>query len=846
VARIDPMLKSPALACRAMACAAIVAAWGTAAAPAQSPALEALSIGAPGILGRQGNRDAVLGNQAISADGRWVVYRTRANNLDPNDRDANTDVYLAAADGSSTQRISATPPGAPAHTPGIPSISPDGLWVAWAESQGAEPDTQTALLLHERATARTTTVAASGLNSFAAFGGISVSNNAARLSFRSEARLVADDLDDQPDVHVWTRADGSFRRVNRNADGSSIGRVSGDVPITPDGRHVAFFTQQFSTIPDSISAIHVVDLITGARDEIRAPDGARLEANFGLGLDLSVDARWLALASPNVLTPTDINGRDDVYVFDRLTRTFELASVTSAGAQVNCDSQWPSIAGDGSAVAFSSCGSGFQVSSGTISAAYLRLRAEGRTLLLGRPLDGGTNFGTRFQVPVPAISADGSRVAFASESEHLVEGDSNRRTDAFVFDSASVTLRRVGLATGAALPAGASGIGWRPDTLETVFASRGGEHALFSVEADNLLLSRTAGALRIDTRRRVISDALPGLALPGPPGATEVAEGISDDGSVVLVRRVALPSEWGVPPDPDVPRDLWLFGSPWGLLRVDGDPALGPRHQVEAAAIAGNGRRVAFLSRPISTPTLRGVYQFDADTGTTLRIDRLPSGAPPLTGAEPALALSRNGRWLVFASSADGLVAGDDDRRTDLFLADLTQGSLRRLVNPASGSPLLGGPDAWLEMAVSDDGERITFLSRRTDLAPGGAAYSRLFLLDLARNRLLLLSRANAAGYEDAASPSISADGRRVAFVQFPGLRVLELGPDGDIVGEPTESLPAIPTRHASISPDGYSVALSSGADFHWLPTWLAADGNAVFLLRLPAVALFTDGFEPE
>ena len=149
-------------------------------------------------------------------------------------------------------------------------------------------------------------------------------------------------------------------------------------------------------------------------------------------------------------------------------------------------------------------------------------------------------------------------------------------------------------------------------------------------------------------------------------------------------------------------------------------------------------------------------------------------------------------------------------------------------------------------MAVSDDGERITFLSRRTDLAPGGAAYSRLFLLDLARNRLLLLSRANAAGYEDAASPSISADGRRVAFVQFPGLRVLELGPDGDIVGEPTESLPAIPTRHASISPDGYSVALSSGADFHWLPTWLAADGNAVFLLRLPAVALFTDGFEPE
>lgn len=831
---------------RMVAGALPLAAPAGASAQAQPPALEPVAVGAPGILGRQGNRDAVTTQNAISADGRWVVFSTRANNLDPADRDAFDDVYLAATDGSSTRRISGTPPGSPRRTAIQPAISPDGRWIAWREIQGDSDQFRTALMLHDRSSSQTATLAASEPGDFGVFANIALSGDATHLAFWSDLALAPDDLDERFDAYVWTRADGAFRRISRAADGSSLGSVHPEVPITPDGRHVAFATALDPSVPGSTSAVHVIDLATGDRDEIRGPAGGPLLSSFR-GLDLSDDGRWLALGTGNALLPKDINAREDVYVFDRVSRSFELASVSSAGALRACGSLSPSISGDGRHVAFVSCGFPVNPESGTIYAVFLRDRSQGRTVLISRPFDGGVHIDSRGILPRPAVSADGANVVFFSESEYLVEGDSNRRIDAFLVDVSSLALRRVGTAPVSSLPAGASATWGEPGAVYPVHPSLGGDHVLFSTAADNLLLSRSIGAMRTDTRRRAVSDALP-FPQPypptGPPGAVEVAQGISDGGSTVLVRRVALWVDFFTPPGPEVPRDLWLYGTGTGSLRVDTDPALGPNHEVVDAVLSGDGRRVAFLSQEFNPPAPPGVYRFDVDTGSTLRIDRLPSGASPAVGASGSLALSRNGRWLVFASAADGLVAGDDDGSLDVFLADLVDGGLRRLLKPASGLPLLGFSIDGSALAVSDSGERVLFVTDRSDLAPGGPASRALYLLDLTVGRLLRLSRPDPADSAFASSPSISADGRRVAFLDNTVLRVLELGVDASIVGEPTAALPAIRALYATISPDGYAVALSSAETFHWVPGWLAGDGATPLLLRLPEPALFGDGFE--
>lgn len=52
-----------------------------------------------------------------------------------------------------------------------------------------------------------------------------------------------------------------------------------------------------------------------------------------------------------------------------------------------------------------------------------------------------------------------------------------------------------------------------------------------------------------------------------------------------------------------------------------------------------------------------------------------------------------------------------------------------------------------------------------------------------------------------------------------------------------------IAATFASISPDGCAVALMSVAAFTWLPGWLAPEDAAAYLLRLPKLPLFADGF---
>lgn len=678
------------------------------------------------------------------------------------------------------------------------------------------------------------------------YSSIALSNDAARLAFQTNVPLGSGSIAGRAEAYVWTRADGTYRRISRTGDGAALGRVSGDVPITPNGRHVAFFTAQDPTIPGSVAAIHVVDLESGERDAIVGAAGVPLDAFFGIGIDLSADGRFVALATSNALSPKDINGRRDIYVFDRVTRSFELASVSSAGALSTCDSRSPSLSGDGRSVAYVSCGLlGFaHPEAGTIHAAFLRDRASGSTTLLSRPRNGGANPSYRDHDPVPTVSGDGSHVAFASPSERLVEGDTNRRIDAFVAELPAGTLRRVGLATGVALPAGPSSVDVEQPIVQEIHASRGGEQVLFSTVADNLLLSRSPSAMRVDTRSLAIRDALP-LLFAGPPGATEIAQGLSDDGSIALVRRGVPNFDWAIPPGLATPLDLWLVGDAIGAVQVDTDPMLGTPHGTESARLSADGRRVAFLSRVLDPPSPRGVYRFDVATGSTARIDLPASGAPPTVGALDALALSRNGRWLVFASAADGLVAGDDDGSLDVFLADLDAGGLQRVLQPATGAPVIG-PDAFgLAVAVSDDGERIAFTSDRVDLAPGEPRWTRLYLLDLGPGHLTRLSRPDAESTGTPTTPSISADGQRVAFIEGEVLRVVELGPDADIVGEPTAAFAPIRARRATISPDGYAVALLSAADFTGVPGWLAGDGVTPLLLRLPEPPAFADGFEP-
>src|SRR5262249_47272263 len=140
-----------------------------------------------------------------------------------------------------------------------------------------------------------------------------------------------------------------------------------------------------------------------------------------------------------------------------------------------------------------------------------------------------------------------------------------------------------------------------------------------------------------------------------------------------------------------------------------------------------------------------------------------------------APALSADGRTVVFASAASNLVPGDTNGRSDVFVRDLVDGITTR-ASVTSGGAQTDGDDPWddyeLQLGISADGQVVTFTSIASDLVaddpnPGDLQHGwDVFAHDRASGATELVSRHPDDGpFDDSVRPSISADGRYVAFL---------------------------------------------------------------------------------
>jgi Tol biopolymer transport system component len=136
---------------------------------------------------------------------------------------------------------------------------------------------------------------------------------------------------------------------------------------------------------------------------------------------ISGDGRFIAFASLARLLPADGNAVHDVYVFDRRERTLTLESQTSDGSPSNGSSTHPRLNADGRYLVFESVATNLAPAGppGT-SAVFLRDRLTGSTKRVSVG-DAGQDPNGRSEMP--AISADGTTVAFVSFATDLVSGD---------------------------------------------------------------------------------------------------------------------------------------------------------------------------------------------------------------------------------------------------------------------------------------------------------------------------------------------------------------------------------------------------------------------------------------
>jgi Tol biopolymer transport system component len=177
--------------------------------------------------------------------------------------------------------------------------------------------------------------------------------------------------------------------------------------------------------------------------------------NWSYYPSISADGRFVAFSSDaSNLVAGDGNGTSDVFVRDRATGKTRRVSVSSAGAEGNNASYDPSISADGRFVAFHSDASNLVAGDGNgTSDVFVRDRATGKTRRVSVSSAGAEGNGDSY---ASSISADGRFVAFHSNASNLVAGDGNGTSDIFVHDRATGKTRRVSVSSAGAQGNGAS------------------------------------------------------------------------------------------------------------------------------------------------------------------------------------------------------------------------------------------------------------------------------------------------------------------------------------------------------------------------------------------------------
>jgi Tol biopolymer transport system component len=188
--------------------------------------------------------------------------------------------------------------------------------------------------------------------------------------------------------------------------------------------------------------------------------------------------------------------------------------------------------------------------------------------------------------------------------------------------------------------------------------------------------------------------------------------------------------------------------------------------------IDASGRYVVFVSDASNlvasdTNGVPDVFLHDRVTGATSRVS-LTSDGGQADGASGSPAISADGRWVAFVSSASNLTAGDTNRRSDVFVHDRLSGKTQRVSLSSNRRQANGDCE---EPAISAHGRYIAFATNASNLVAGDSnRLEDIFVHDRrtgqTRRVSVTSSAKQSAGsptHSGSNAPSISANGRYVA-----------------------------------------------------------------------------------
>ena len=297
------------------------------------------------LAGGPGNNTSGSGLVAISADGRYVAFDSFATNLVSGDSNAHRDVFVRDRTNGTTELVSVSSAAVQGNGDSdFPAISADGRYVAF-ESRASnlvagDNNAVIDVFVRDRVSGTTEFVSVSGAGVLGddESGAPSISADGRYVTFTSAAHfLVAGDANGNWDAFVRDRLAHSTE-IASVATGGGLGNgYSGDSWISADGRFVAFDSLATTLVPNDTNNredIFVHDRTNGTTEIVSVSTGGTLGSETSFFPVISADGRFVEFASAATnLVPGDTNGFIDAFLHDRVSGTTERVSLGNGGVQ---------------------------------------------------------------------------------------------------------------------------------------------------------------------------------------------------------------------------------------------------------------------------------------------------------------------------------------------------------------------------------------------------------------------------------------------------------------------------------------------------------------------------------
>ena len=362
------------------------------------------------------------------------------------------------------------------------------------------------------------------------------------------------------------------------------------------------------------------------------------------------------------------------------------------------------------------------------------------------------NFGQAIRVTIssandresvfPSLNADGSKVAFHSNSDFLGQGIPKSQIEIWLYDTATMTVTRITTASS--------------DSRASYNPSINGMGSRIAFESDSDFLSQGISDDQMEIwLYDTAATTLTRVTTASPDGRNSRVASLSADGLKIAFESNADFLGQGIP---STQKEIWLYDTATKAITCITTASLSGRNS-RAPSLSGDGAKITFHSNSDflgqGIPSAQNeIWLYNTATMTVTRITTASS--PGRNSWFPAV--SEDGSKVAFYSDSDFLNQGIPDNQMEIWLYDLTTLTFTRVTTSSADNR------DNLFPSLNEDGSKVAFYSNSDFMGQGISLFQfEIWVYDTASSLLTRISTASPTG-RNSWSPSLSSDGSTVSF----------------------------------------------------------------------------------